>query len=176
MPSTSQTASPASQFTPKPERDTTRAQASKACVKTRPDLKKPRAKVKPASDLSRPWLTDFDWLANTETNAGLCASTSSFHGPTSDGHADCKASWESKYREVLSFREALDFLQSCHRMAPFCFNNGNTFAAVARDLVYDMTMDARSASLLRSAAAHYVAGVLPGDELDTILSEIVLED
>lgn len=119
-------------------------------------------------------MADFDWSAITETNAGLCASTSSFHGPTSDGYNDCKTLWESKHPETMRFRDVLAFLQDCHRMAPFCFNNANTFAAVARDLIYDLKTDSDTATLLRSAAGHYVAGVLPDDELDRILSEITI--
>lgn len=31
--------------------------------------------------------------------------------------------------------EAADLCQECHRLAPFCNFNGNTFAALARSLV-----------------------------------------
>lgn len=58
-----------------------------------------------------------------------------------------------------------------HRPAPFCVNNGNTFAAIARTLILQMDLSA-SAALVRSAAGHYVAGVLRDDELDAILSQV----
>ncbi|MCH7228062.1 hypothetical protein [Haloferula sp. A504] len=70
----------------------------------------------------------------------------------------------------MTFREALMLLKSCHRQAPFCFNNGNTFAAIGRTCVMLLTSDPDEAKLLRSAAGHFVAGVLRDDELDAILA------
>jgi hypothetical protein len=58
----------------------------------------------------------------------------------------------------MSYGDALDFLRPCHRPSPFCFTNGNTFAAIAR-----------------SAAGHYVAGVLQLDELTAALAEVTIE-
>ncbi len=71
----------------------------------------------------------------------------------------------------MPFREALMLLKSCHRQAPFCFNNGNTFAAIGRTCVILLTSDPDKAKLLRSAVGHFVAGVLGEDELEAILAE-----
>ncbi len=117
------------------------------------------------------WLAAFDWEAVTAMNAGLCAKTGSLHRPTSDGHEPCREKWVASYRDEMSFRETLVFLKASHRLAPFCFNNGNTFAAIARTLILQMDLSA-SAALVRSAAGHYVAGVLRDDELDAILSQV----
>jgi hypothetical protein len=112
------------------------------------------------------WIAPFDWEAVTAMNAALCAKTGSLHRPTSDGHEPCREKWIASHRDEMTFREALEFLKASHRLAPFCFNNGNTFAAIARTLVLQMDLSA-SAALVRSAA-----GVLRDDELDAILSQV----
>lgn len=117
------------------------------------------------------WLAAFDWEAVTTMNAALCAKTNSLHRPTSDGHEPCREKWVAGYCNEMSFRETLEFLKASHRLAPFCFNNGNTFAAIARTLILQMDLST-SAALVRSAAGHYVAGVLRDDELDAILSQV----
>lgn len=121
------------------------------------------------SDRQAPWLADFTWAQIEELTRQLCARTHSFHGPTSDGYTPCRTEWERRHPEQAGFRSVLGLLRECHRLSPFCFNNGNTFAAVARELVMDFELAAEPAALLRSAAGHYVAGVLCDDELDAML-------
>ncbi len=131
--------------------------------------------MSPLAELRRPWLADFGWPEITEANAALCSKTASFHGPTSDGHEDGRAFWEARFLETMTFREALEVLRRSHRLAPFCFNNGNTFAAVARELVFELSLASEISAIIRSAAGHYVAGVLPDDELDAILTTVRVE-
>jgi hypothetical protein len=76
----------------------------------------------------------------------------------------------------MTFREALDHLLWCHRRAPFCFNNGNTFAAIARDLIVEVNPKASVAGVLRSVARHYVAGVLRIEELLAVLGAVEVPD
>jgi hypothetical protein len=127
------------------------------------------------SELKRRWLEDFGWQEITSANRQLCEKTHSFHGPTSDGHDDCAEFWEKRQHDELSFNETLSVLKDCHRKAPFCFNNGNTFAAVARELVFEVKIPAESAAIVRSAVGHYVAGVLRDDELDAVLDAILVD-
>jgi hypothetical protein len=56
----------------------------------------------------------------------------------------------------------LDLLRWYHRRAPFLFFNGNTFAAIGRELVLVLFSDlpATRRRELGSAVAHYIAGVL----------------
>ena len=117
------------------------------------------------------WLAAFDWDGVTALNATLCAKTGSLHAPTSDGYQECRDFWLQRFRKESDFREALVILKQCHRLAPFCFNNGNTFAAIARTMVLQAGTGPMAA-IARSAAGHYVAGVLREDELDGILSGI----
>jgi len=130
--------------------------------------------MKSLGDKQAAWLAAFDWPAVTELNAGLCAKTSSLHRPTSDGHQPCMDLWNARFREPLTFREALELLKGCHRLAPFCFNNGNTFAAIARTMVLQSGVT-EFAAAVRSAAGHYVAGVLRDDELDAVLAGVMVD-
>ena len=50
-------------------------------------------------------------------------------------------------------------------MAPFCFYNGNTFAAVARDVIHNLTLPAEKAFIIRSLAGHIAAGVATDEEV-----------
>lgn len=95
----------------------------------------------------------------------LCAAKNALHKPTSDGHAATQALWESRHNESMSLNEAADLCRRCHRMAPFCFYNGNTFAAVMRDVVRTLNLPAEQAFILRSLAGHIVAGVATEEEV-----------
>ena len=52
----------------------------------------------------------------------------------------------------------------CHRGAPFCFYNGNTFAAIIRDVVNQLDLPAARKLVVRSLAGHIVAGVATAEE------------
>jgi len=54
--------------------------------------------------------------------------------------------------------EAADLCRECHRLAPFCNFNGNTFAALARSLVDTLKLKADQAHIIRSLLGHVVAG------------------
>ena len=55
--------------------------------------------------------------------------------------------------------EAADLCRQCHRLAPFCNFNGNTFAALARSLVDTLRLKADEAHIIRSLLGHFVAGI-----------------
>lgn len=61
--------------------------------------------------------------------------------------------------------EAVDLARRCHRMAPFCFYNGNTFAAIIRDVVNQLNLAPDRAYIIRSLAGHIVAGVATDEEV-----------
>jgi hypothetical protein len=94
------------------------------------------------SRLTRPWLASFDWEFITEINRGLCKQKKALHKTTSDGHLPAKALWNKNQSKELSFIQALEICLECHRLAPFCFYNGNTFAAIARDFAAELNLPA----------------------------------
>jgi len=66
----------------------------------------------------------------------------------------------------MSLMEAVDLCRKCHRMAPFCFYNGNTFAAIARSMVAQLELPATEAAALRSMTGHIVAGVATPEQIE----------
>lgn len=117
--------------------------------------------------LTKTWLEEFDWEFVTEVNEGLCRQKNALHKPTSDGHEATRKLWEESRAKKLKLTEALDICRRCHRLAPFCFYNGNTFAAIARDLIAELSeqLPADQMHILRSLAGHIVAGTATDIEL-----------
>jgi hypothetical protein len=64
----------------------------------------------------------------------------------------------------MSLSEAVKICRRCHRGAPFCFYNGNTFAAIIRDVINQLGLSAAKTAVARSLAGHIVAGVASAEE------------
>ena len=105
----------------------------------------------------RPWLAHVSWEMVVWQNEQLCISKHAHHGPTSDGHENCKAIWESSRMQPMSLDAMVDLCRKCHRLAPFTNYNGNTFSAIARSMIEMLELPKESASLARSLAGHIVA-------------------
>ena len=115
-------------------------------------------------DPQRQWLTAYSWDFVTAQNAILCAAKNALHKPTSDGHGATKEYWESHHQQPMGLDEAVDLCRRCHRMAPFCLYNGNTFTAIIRDVVASLNLEAGQNQIVRSLAGHIVAGVASDEE------------
>lgn len=74
----------------------------------------------------------------------------------------------------MTLEEALDTLREFHKRAPFLFFNGNTFAAIGRELSYvifgDLPMTRKRE--VGSATAHYIAGVLDREAMMLIVESL----
>lgn len=114
----------------------------------------------------RAWLAPYSWAFVTAQNALLCSAKQALHGPTSDGHEATRVLWEARHGQEMPLEEAVDLCRRCHRMAPFCFYNGNTFAAIIRDVIHGLALSPAQAHVVRSLAGHIVAGVSTGEEED----------
>ena len=65
----------------------------------------------------------------------------------------------------------------CHRLAPFCNYNGNTFVTIVKTLLNDVLrgLPADKAHIVRSIAGHIVAGTgtdIERKQLDVILTTL----
>ncbi len=60
--------------------------------------------------------------------------------------------------------EAVELCRRCHRMAPFCFYNGNTFASIIVLVIKKLELPSDRAFVVRSLAGHIVAGVATSAE------------
>lgn len=113
----------------------------------------------------RPWLESFSWEIVTTLNRGLCEAKNALHKPTSDGYEGTKSLWESNHLMEMTLDDAVNLCRRCHRMAPFCFYNGNTFAAIMALVVKRMDLPADRAFIIRSLAGHIVSGVATDEEV-----------
>lgn len=112
----------------------------------------------------RQWLAGYSWSFVTAQNAVLCAAKNALHKPTSDGNEVTRDLWESRHQEIMGLDEAVDLCRRCHRMAPFCLYNGNTFTAIIRDVVENLNLLPNQGHIIRSLAGHIVAGVASDEE------------
>ena len=124
--------------------------------------------------MKKRWLKDWPWQTVITINAGLCKEKSALHKPTSDGYAPAQKLWESAGKRELTLRETLDICRQCHKLAPFCFFNGNTFAAIGRTIIQELLqkMSPVNAHAFRSVVGHYIAGTADADELGKALDDL----
>jgi hypothetical protein len=129
------------------------------------------------AELVKNWLQIVPWETVISINAALCEARKALHKPTSDGYAPAKELWEKNRSRKLSLTEVLQIGFQCHRLAPFCNYNGNTFVTIVKTLLDDTLKDmpADKAHILRSIAGHIVAGTVTDIErkqLDSILAAL----
>ena len=122
------------------------------------------------------WLAPISWADVTTLNARLCEARGALHKRTSDGHDATRDLWERSRLTDLSLEEAIVICHRCHRLAPFCFFNGNTFVAIARGIIMPVreqltARDAVRAAAFRSVVGHFVAGTEGLEELQAALRE-----
>ena len=121
------------------------------------------------------WLQDWPWETAVAINAGLCKEKNALHKPTSDGYELARELWEGSRSLELTLRETLDICRQCHKLAHFCFYNGNTFVAIGRTMIQELLrkMPPVKAQGFRSVVGHYIAGTAGADELGKALDELV---
>src|SRR6478672_2253509 len=97
----------------------------------------------------RAWLSGYSWEFVTAQNALLCQAKNALHKPTSEGHDATRHLWERQHSELMSPNEAVELSRPSLRMAPFCFYNGNTFAAIIRDVIHELQLPSAQAYIVR---------------------------
>lgn len=122
-------------------------------------------------DTRAKWLEPYEWDQVVLLNERLCAAKGALHKPTSDGFEAARALWERSRPLDLTLERALVICHECHRLAPFCFFNGNTFVAIARGMIRPvlerlvLDSDGLRAAAFRSVVGHFVAGTEGLEEL-----------
>jgi hypothetical protein len=127
--------------------------------------------------LNKKWLQAVSWESVVAINAALCEARKALHKPTSDGYAPAKDLWERSRKKELSLPELLQICFQCHRLAPFCNYNGNTFVTIVKTLLDDelSRLPADKSFILRSIAGHIVAGTatdIERKQLDSMLAAL----
>ena len=134
-----------------------------------------RSRGEPAPLQSRAkFLQNWDWSSVTQINSGLCERGRAQQGVNSETHAAVAEEWEKRRASELTLLETFQFLQSCHRRAPFLFFNGNTFAEIGRALATALfqSLPFHRRKEAASAVAHFITGVLDRESLVNIVESL----
>ena len=116
------------------------------------------------------WLTSLPWEAVQAMNEALCKQQSTGFQSTRSIET-ARQLWSNSAGRTLSLQDVLDICRKCREIAPFTFNNGNTFAGVARKLVEDWvkTLPAVEGQIIINTIGHYVAGMISRKELQKVM-------
>jgi hypothetical protein len=134
-----------------------------------------RSRSQPAPLQSRAkFLQNWDWSSVSQINGGLCERGRAQRGINSETHTAVAEEWKKRRTSELTLLETFQFLQSCHRRAPFLFYNGNTFAEIGRALTtalfHELSFHRRKE--VSSAVAHFITGVLDLQSLTGIIESL----
>src|SRR5258708_141933 len=108
------------------------------------------------------FFANWSWELVIGFNRTACARGRAQHGLSRETEGACRTDWENERTREVTLGEALDFLRSFHKRAPFLFFNGNTFADSGRRICEAIFADlpAVRRRAIASAVGHYIAGVL----------------
>ena len=121
--------------------------------------------------IQKQWLGSVPWDAVLSINQNQCQAQNTTHEPKVNGFEAARQLWEKSVPQAMSLPEVLDVCRKCHALSPFVFNNGNTFAAVSKNLVEELAqfLPGVEAQILRTTVSHYVAGQVGRSELLRVL-------
>lgn len=120
------------------------------------------------------WLSTVPWDSVTNLNRALCQSQKLEPLTDAAGLAAARQLWEKSVPKSMLLRDALKVCHDAFELAPFIFNNGNTFASVGRALVEEQLKSAPpvEAQVLRTTIGHYIAGHCGRRELHQVLEQL----
>jgi hypothetical protein len=113
------------------------------------------------------FLENWDWASITDLNRRLCEGRSAQHGPNPESNEACRKEWEALQKEPQTFLELLSQFRRFHRLAPFLFFNGNTFAELGRGITHALFAEVPTLrrKQIASLVAHFIAGLPDVDEI-----------
>ncbi len=122
-------------------------------------------------EIQKQWLESVPWQSVLSINEALCRAKQSEYKTNPRACVSAEKVWGSCAKKQMTLPEALELCKRCYEQSPFIFNNGNTFAAIARTMVEDWlkTLPPVEAQIVRTTVAHYVAGLVGKRELLKVL-------
>ncbi|HMJ66910.1 MAG TPA: hypothetical protein VK615_16325 [Candidatus Binatia bacterium] len=122
-------------------------------------------------EIQMQWLESAPWQSVLSLNEALCKARQTEQKTNPQSCASVEQMWQAGISKQMTLPEALELCKKCHDQSPFVFNNGNTFAAIARTLIEDWLemLPPLEAQIVRTTVAHYVAGMVGKRELLKIL-------
>ena len=121
--------------------------------------------------IQKQWLGSVPWGTVLSINQDQCQAQNTAHQPKPNSFDAARDLWEKSVSKAMSLQEVLDVCRKCYELAPFVFNNGNTFAAVSTRLIQEWAdyLPAVEAQILRTTVSHYVAGQVGKSELRQVI-------
>lgn len=123
------------------------------------------------NQIQKQWLSAAPWESIVTINKALCQAQKLDPLTNAKGHEAARRLWDAAVPRSMALKDVLDLCRECHELAPFTFNNGNTFAAVGRTLVEDwlQTLPPVESQIIRNTVCHYIVGLIGRKELLQIL-------
>ena len=117
------------------------------------------------------WLGASPWETVISVNKALCQAQKVECDTQEKNYEPARRLWDGAMSSKMTLKEVLSLCRECHELAPFTFNNGNTFAAVGRALVEDWlkTLPPVEAQIVRTTIGHYIVGLIGRKELQQVL-------
>ena len=117
------------------------------------------------------WLGASPWDSVISVNKALCQAQKVEPAIEVRGHEAAQRLWDGATTRKMTLKAVLDICRECHDLAPFTFNNGNTFAAIGRALVEDWlkTLPPVEGQIVRTTIGHYIVGLIGRKELLQVL-------
>ncbi len=106
-----------------------------------------------------------------KVNQSLCQNKETPHR-AGKGYDAVRKLWQDAEKQPVSLRRALDLMRQGHDLNPFGFFNGNTMAAVCKQVMEDSlkSLSPVEAQIVRTTCAHYVVGTIKARELEEVLN------
>ena len=124
----------------------------------------------------KPYLASTSWADIEKINAALSVA-GGYEPSHGEGYETARLLWEKTHLQPLTFLQAADLCLECHRLAPFEYFNGNTFASCARvslsPALDKLGYEAQTVS--RAALGHYIAGTIERPDFIAIVPFVLGE-
>lgn len=127
-------------------------------------------------NIEKQWFSTVPWERVISVNQNLCENQKTAHEVRPDKGQAVRQIWDKSVPQEMSLFEALDVCRRCCDMAPFTFNNANTFAAIGKGLVEEWLnrLPSVEAQIARTTIGHYVADHAVGRrELRSVIKAFV---
>lgn len=119
----------------------------------------------------RNWLGTVPWESVVSLNQALCQAQKLEPLHNARSLPAAQRLWEASAPKRLTLRAVIEICHDAHSLSPFTFNNGNTFAAIARTLLEDQLklVSPLEAQIIRTTVCHYIVDLIDAKELQQVL-------
>ena len=126
---------------------------------------------RPVTNSERNWLGTVPWDSVVSLNQALCQAQKLEPLHNAKGMPAAQRVWETSAPRRLTLRAVIEVCHDAHSLSPFTFNNGNTFAAIARTLLEDQLKQVTplEAQIIRTTVCHYIVDLIDAKELQQVL-------